>query len=143
MGEADPNLVKQGEALYKAGDQKRGIPAWMACHGPTGAGNGPANFPKVAGQNPDHVIAALKEYQVGNRQQDMMVDISQKLNDKDMQAVASYIYGLYPAGMKLPQETTTAAAGTPTSTNGAAAGTASTTSAAPTSATTSKGSTTK
>lgn len=107
VGEADPALVEQGEMLYRAGDQQRGIPACMACHGPTGDGNGPALFPRVANQHPDYMMVALKEYQAGTRPSinGIMNDIAQKLNDKDMQAVASYIYGLYPAGMKLPEPT--------------------------------------
>ena len=34
--EADPSYWKAGEKLYRAGDKARGIPACMACHGPTG-----------------------------------------------------------------------------------------------------------
>ena len=111
VGEADPALVKQGEALYRAGDQDRGIPACMACHGPVGDGNGPAKFPRVANQNPDYVLAALKEYQSGTRPSpnNMMNDIAERLSDKEMQAVASYIYGRYPTGMKLSKPTPTAA----------------------------------
>ena len=39
-----------GQQLYRGGDAARGIPACMACHGPSGAGNpGPA-YPHVGGQ---------------------------------------------------------------------------------------------
>src|SRR5690606_9184260 len=39
-----------GQKLYRGGDPERGIPACMACHGPSGAGNpGPA-YPRVGGQ---------------------------------------------------------------------------------------------
>jgi cytochrome c553 len=34
--EADPSYWQAGEKLYRGGDQARGIPACMACHGPTG-----------------------------------------------------------------------------------------------------------
>src|SRR5271167_3770851 len=43
--EADPSYWKAGEALYRGGDKARGIPACMACHGPTGKGNEPGKFP--------------------------------------------------------------------------------------------------
>ena len=46
--EADPCYWQAGEKLYRGGDKARGIPACMACHGPTGAGNEPAKFPALA-----------------------------------------------------------------------------------------------
>jgi cytochrome c553 len=113
VGEADPSLLEKGQLLYRAGDQERGIPACIGCHGPAGQGNGPANFPKLGGQNPDYVIAALKAYQTGQRTEGPMQDIAFKMNDTDMQAVASYIYGLYPAGTKLPEETKTSGTAAP------------------------------
>lgn len=111
-GETDPALLEKGQMLYRAGDAKRGIPACIGCHGPAGQGNGLAQFPKLGGQNPDYVIASLKAYQIGQRGEGPMEDIAFKMNDTDMQAVASYIYGLYPTGKKLPEEaeTPTAAA---------------------------------
>jgi cytochrome c553 len=123
IGAADPTLVKQGEALYRGGDVERGIPACIACHGPTGEGNGLAKFPAVAGQNPDYIIAALKEYQSGARQNVMMQDVAGKLTDADMRTVATYIYGLYPTGTKLPEEApaATPAAASATNTNAATA----------------------
>lgn len=104
VGEANPALVEQGQALYRGGDIQRGIPACAACHSPTGSGNDLAKFPAIAGQHPDYLIAALKEYQSGARKNAMMNDIAAKLTDADMQAVSSYMYGLYPTGMELPKE---------------------------------------
>jgi cytochrome c553 len=141
VGAADPALVKQGEILYRAGDPDREIPACMACHGPVGDGNGPAKFPRVANQNPAYLIEALQEFRSGSRSSpnNMMNDISERLSDKDMQAVASYMYGLYPTGMKLPEPTpaagaTTAAAGTtaPATATTPAAATAPSSAATPT-----------
>src|SRR6202161_387716 len=40
--EADPSYWQAGQKLYRAGDPTRGIPACMACHGPTWRGNEPA-----------------------------------------------------------------------------------------------------
>jgi cytochrome c553 len=45
--EADPSYWQAGEKLYRGGDASRGIPACMACHGPTGRGNEPAKFPAL------------------------------------------------------------------------------------------------
>src|SRR5690606_2352116 len=39
-----------GQQLFRSGNAERGIPACMACHGPSGSGNpGPA-YPHVGGQ---------------------------------------------------------------------------------------------
>lgn len=121
IGEADPALVARGEALYRGGDASKGIPACMACHGPTGSGNGPAKIPAIAGQHPDYFVASLKEYQIGNRQNVMMDAIANKMSDADMQAVASYVYGLYPTGTQPVEETpaTTSTAATKTTTSSA------------------------
>jgi cytochrome c553 len=44
-----------GQQLFRSGDASRGIPACMACHGPSGAGNpGPAS-PQLAGQQAAYV----------------------------------------------------------------------------------------
>ncbi len=108
IGETDPALLQRGQQLYRAGDKNKDIPACIGCHGPTGEGNGPALFPKIAGQNPDYIMAALKSYQQeGVRDNVMMQDIASKMSDSDMLAVSSYIYGLYPAGVELPKDKTT------------------------------------
>src|SRR3546814_5347181 len=39
-----------GEQLFRSGDAERGIPACMACHGPSGAGNPGPPYPHVGGQ---------------------------------------------------------------------------------------------
>ncbi|HET7649543.1 MAG TPA: c-type cytochrome [Gammaproteobacteria bacterium] len=94
-GEADPGLVKAGEALYRGGDKGAQIPACSACHGPDGAGNAPMVVPALAGQHADYVIAQLKAFASGARKSPMMDTIAARLNDSQMKAVASYIQGLH------------------------------------------------
>ena len=54
-----------GQKLFRGGDPARGVPACMACHGPTGAGNpGPA-YPHVAGQQSAYAVRRLQEYRAG------------------------------------------------------------------------------
>src|SRR5688500_7882829 len=54
-----------GQQLYRGGDASRGIPACMACHGPSGAGNpGPA-YPHLGGQRQDYAARRLQEYRAG------------------------------------------------------------------------------
>ena len=94
-GEADPGLVKTGEALYRGGDKDNGVPACLACHGPDGAGNAPANYPRLAGQHAAYVVAQLQAFAGGQRVSPMMDAIAARLSSAQMQAVASYIQGLH------------------------------------------------
>src|SRR3546814_12881857 len=54
-----------GEQLFRSGDAERGIPACMACHGPSGAGNPGPPYPHVGGQQADYVVRRLPEYRAG------------------------------------------------------------------------------
>jgi cytochrome c553 len=96
---ADPEVVTLGEQLYKGGVADRGVPACIACHGPSGTGNPLAGFPVVSGQHAAYVVNTLKAYAAGTRRSDagsnlMMRDIAALLSEAEMQAVASYLQGL-------------------------------------------------
>lgn len=98
IGEADPKLVRKGEALYRGGSQDKHISACIACHGPKGLGNEQAGFPVLSGQQAGYVIEQLKKYKSGQRSTDInkiMRDIASRMDDSDMEAVASYISGLH------------------------------------------------
>jgi cytochrome c553 len=95
--EADPSYWKAGEKLYRGGDPSRGIPACMACHGPTGAGNGPAKFPALRGQHSVYVIKQLHDYASGARTtgpNGIMQTIAKRLSEDDMRDLASYVQGI-------------------------------------------------
>lgn len=94
-GEADPNLVKTGETIYRGGDKGSGVPACLACHGPDGVGNGPDNIPALAGQHAAYVVTQLQAFASGQRASPMMGTIASRLTTAQMQAVASYIEGLH------------------------------------------------
>lgn len=98
MGAAKPDLVELGENIYRAGIPHKNIAACMGCHKPDGNGNGPARFPALAGQWPEYTVQQLKAFQTGDRDNDgdsqMMRGIARDLTDKEMEAVASYVYGL-------------------------------------------------
>jgi len=99
-GVADQALVQQGQTLYREGDVARGVPACMACHGPDGRGNPGAHYPQVGSQHAKYVESRLKAYHDGTAGGDgprvkIMVTIAQKLDDKDIAAVASYLEGLH------------------------------------------------
>src|ERR1700723_625717 len=59
--EADPSYWQAGQKLYQGGDLARAIPACMACHGPTAAGNEPAKFPALRDQQSDHITKQLND----------------------------------------------------------------------------------
>lgn len=99
-GEADPSLVKTGEAIYRGGDAATGVPACLACHSPDGAGNGPMLIPALAGQHADYVVSQLQAFANGSRKSPMMDTIAARLTPAQMQAVASYIQGLYSAPIR-------------------------------------------
>src|SRR5450631_4749957 len=95
--EADPSYWQAGQKLYRAGDAARGIPACMACHGPTGFGNEPAKFPALRGQHSVYVVKQLTDYASGTRgtgPNGIMQTIAKRLSPDDMRNVASYLQGL-------------------------------------------------
>lgn len=101
QGFADPQLLKQGEALYRGGNSATGLPACMACHGPDGSGNPGALFPVLSGQHAEYTDAQLKAFRVQQRANDynqMMRMIAAKMSDAEIKAVSSYIQGLCVPG---------------------------------------------
>ncbi|MBF0470951.1 MAG: cytochrome c4 [Gammaproteobacteria bacterium] len=97
IGTAEKELVETGEKIYKAGIKDGGVAACMGCHGPSGAGNPGAKFPSLRGQHAAYVTKALKDFRTGLRSNDpssMMRDITAKMSDSEIAAVASYIQGL-------------------------------------------------
>lgn len=103
---ADPALVKVGEALWRGGNLESGVPACTGCHGPSGRGNAPAGFPALRGQHPGYIEAQLKAFrgaarddlsgdQRANDPQAMMRGAARNLSDREIQAVSSFVSGLY------------------------------------------------
>jgi cytochrome c553 len=96
-GEADPSLYKAGEKLYRGGDGARGLPACIACHGPQGEGNGPAQYPSLRAQHSVYTYSQLKAFASGERKSatnSIMATVAGKLSDEEMRALASYVQGL-------------------------------------------------
>ncbi|WP_184412114.1 c-type cytochrome [Xanthomonas translucens] len=98
---AGMKFYEVGQQLYRGGDPSRGIPACMACHGPTGAGNpGPA-YPHLGGQHADYVARRLQEYQSGTTQErdqtmfKIMAQVAKPLTEQEMKALGSYLQGLH------------------------------------------------
>ncbi|MCL4151747.1 UNVERIFIED_CONTAM: hypothetical protein GTU68_044383 [Idotea baltica] len=91
-------LLAQGEKLYRGGNKETGVPACMACHGPSGKGVPAAKWPALSGQHSAYTAAQLDDYANGIRNNDpnsMMRDIAARLSAEERLAVSDYISGLH------------------------------------------------
>ncbi len=98
--EQSAELLKLGERVYRAGDESAGIPACMACHGPTGQGMKMAKYPALAGQHFDYTVKQLYAFQEEKRTNDgdarIMRSVSKRMTKKEIEAVANFLQGLRP-----------------------------------------------
>jgi cytochrome c553 len=98
VAQADPELVDQGQALYRGGNMASGVPACSGCHNPRGTGNEPAGYPALSGQTAEYVTKQLEAYRSGERaggaNAAIMMDVASKLSDKEIEALANYVSGL-------------------------------------------------
>ncbi|PCI77085.1 MAG: cytochrome c4 [SAR86 cluster bacterium] len=94
---ANPESIELAERLYRAGNSEIAVAACSACHSPTGKGNAPAGFPSLSGQHAEYTLQQLKDFRSGVRQNDggeMMRTVVERLTDKELEALASYVSGL-------------------------------------------------
>ena len=96
-GATDPDLLEMGQNLYRGGNPKTGVPACISCHGPNGAGNPAAGFPKLSYQHAAYITDRLKKYRAGEKYSgaEIMNGVVIYLSDTEIKAVASYIQGLH------------------------------------------------
>ena len=97
-GAVSEDLAAAGQQIFRAGNKESGLPACMACHGPTGAGVPAAKWPALSGQYSAYVEVQLKSFAAGTRSNDpnsMMRDIASKMTAEEMTAVAAYVAGLH------------------------------------------------
>lgn len=96
---ADPALVTLGQQIYRGGVPERGVPACIACHGPKGAGNPLAAYPRISFQHAAYTTKQLNAYASGDRRSDvefdqMMRNVAELLFEDEVRALASYTQGL-------------------------------------------------
>ncbi len=96
---ADPALVTLGQQIYRGGVPARGVAACIACHGPEGAGNPLAAYPRISGQHAAYTAKQLSAYAAGDRRSDvdlnqMMRNVAGLLFEDEIRALASYAQGL-------------------------------------------------
>jgi cytochrome c553 len=89
-------VVAAGQGAAPVGDPLKGsqkVQMCQGCHGIVGwrtAYPEVYKVPKIAGQHPAYIIAALKEYKSGNRSHPSMRAIAASLSDADMADIAAY-----------------------------------------------------
>ncbi|KTD36619.1 cytochrome c4 [Legionella nautarum] len=97
-GQTPEKFLKRGELLYRGGDFAKHISACIACHGPKGTGNAQAGFPVLTGQHAAYTVQQLQAFKDNKRTNDLnsiMRDLSSRMSQEDMEAVAYYIQGLH------------------------------------------------
>lgn len=96
----NPDSIDIGKRLYRGGDTERGLPACIACHGPTGSGNPGVPYPSIGGQHATYTASSLREYAADDEKrsntetQNIMTAIALKLEPNEIEALASYLQGL-------------------------------------------------
>ena len=87
--------ASEGKEIFLHGILKADVPACASCHGPKAAGNG--IFPRLAGQNAQYLLAQLRYFRSGVRNDknaDIMKQVAIHLTDAQMSAVADYLSSL-------------------------------------------------
>jgi cytochrome c553 len=86
--------------LAASGDPEAGFKKstpCQACHGQKGISVSP-EFPNLAGQNADYIVASLHHYKNGKRKNPIMVGQAANLTERDIMDLAAYFSeqkGLY------------------------------------------------
>lgn len=75
--------------------KKKAQEVCAACHGIDGISPVP-DFPKLAGQYPDYMAKALRDYKSGVRKNAVMAGFATQLTDKDIENLSAY-YAAQPS----------------------------------------------
>ena len=62
----------------------------VACHGADGAKTVAPDYPILAGQHPDYIVQALRDYKSGKRKNPVMAGIITAVSEKDFKAIANF-----------------------------------------------------
>ncbi len=97
QGIAEDEGLALGENIYRGGITAAKIAACSGCHGPAGAGNPAANYPRIGGQNKAYTAEQLRFFRSTERKNDpnnMMRALTHRMTDVEIDAVSNYIAGL-------------------------------------------------
>jgi cytochrome c553 len=90
---ADAAALARGQAIVRAGDSSKGIPACITCHGAGLTGMQPG-IPGLIGLRPTYIAAQLTRWRVGERraaEPDCMKRIATRLSETDVAAVSAWL----------------------------------------------------
>jgi cytochrome c553 len=88
------DTLEAGQRIYRAGIPEKAVPACTGCHAPTGAGI-PSQYPRLGGQHAEYTEVQLKAFRDGTRRNNVpMMQISHRMSDAEIKAVADYVAGL-------------------------------------------------
>ena len=76
-------------AAGNAADGKQKSQVCVACHAEDGNSTNP-QFPRLAGQHPDYLVKALRDYKSGERKNPIMAPFAANLSPRDMEDLASF-----------------------------------------------------
>lgn len=88
----------KGRDIFRGGITSAAVPACLACHGPSGAGNPMAGYPQLSGQKEGYTVSQLKAFRSGARSNDegrIMRDVAKRMTDQEIADVANYIASLH------------------------------------------------
>ncbi|MBY4594942.1 cytochrome c [bacterium BD-1] len=85
---ATPALAAAPKGNVAAGQEKSKTCA--ACHGPTGNESLDPTYPKLAGQYPEYLAKALRDYKSGERQNAVMAGFAGALSEEDIDDLSAY-----------------------------------------------------
>jgi cytochrome c553 len=88
-------LALPAYAADLAAGQAKAKEICQACHGMDG-NSATADYPKLAGQYPDYLAKALRDYQAGRRKNPIMAGMAAPLTPKDIDNLAAY-YSAQPS----------------------------------------------
>lgn len=99
QGEEGGSESPLAKNLFVNGDQSRGIPACLNCHGENGKGRivGAVVYPVIGGQRRVYLRTQLVNWKLGDRKNSpagVMNQIAKSLSDDEINTLADYISGL-------------------------------------------------
>ena len=88
----DSPAAAAGRKIYTEGIPAEGVPACIACHGPTGGGN--STIPRLAGQHAAYIERQLEAFASKARANEIMHQTSKNLTAEQIPDVAAYVASL-------------------------------------------------
>lgn len=85
----------KGASLYTDGDNARGLPACVSCHGAGGNSTIAVN-PKLAGQHEGYLYKQLVNFTTADRQQPVMTTYAKMLTDEEKHNVSAWLVSQTP-----------------------------------------------